>query len=158
VKKFNLLIIIILIHSSFIMAQQYLPIQSGRISCFKAQDGNVKSIRIDSVEFKTDSVLHPVSNIQQQEYDCVNPYGTSWIGNKVIIQTNGFTVFLNKESDSVKIKANATLNEKWTAYLFPDSSTVVATVINFDTFSFLGLVDSAKTIGFKVYDKKNEPA
>jgi len=156
-KKFKLLFIIVFLYSSFIMAQQYQAIQSGRISYFSAQNGNVKCIRIDTVEFKTDSILHPVSNIQQKEGDCFTPYGTSWIGNKVIIQSNGFTVFLNKESDSVKIKANATLNEKWTAYLFPDSSTVIATVINFDTLSFLGLVDSAKTIGFKVYDKKMNP-
>lgn len=137
------------------MAQHYQPIQSGRISYFIDQYWNVKSVRIDSVEFKTDSVLHPVSNIQEKENNCFTPYGTSWIGEKVIIQSNGFTVFLNKESDSVKIKTNAILNESWTAYRFPDSSTVVATVINIDTLSFLGLVDSAKTIGFKVYDKKS---
>lgn len=156
-KNINLLIILVLFHSSFLMAQQYQPIQSGRISYFIAQNGNVKCVRIDSVEFKTDSVLHPVSNIEQKENDCYTPYGTSWIGNKVIIQSNGFTVFVNKEYDSVKIKTNAILNESWTAYQFSDSSIVIATIMNFDTLGFLGLVDSVKTIGFRVFDKKLNP-
>jgi len=153
-KKSKLLFLIVLFHSSCVIAQHYQPIQSGNISYFIDQYWSVKSVRIDSVEFNTDSILHPVSNIQQKANDCITPYGASWIGKKVIIQSNGLTVFLNKESDSVKIKTNAHLNENWTAYLFPDSSTVVATVINFDTLSFLGLVDSVKTIGFKVFDKK----
>jgi hypothetical protein len=156
-KKSKLLFLIVIFHSSCVIAQHYQPIHSGKISYFIDQYGSVKSIRIDSVEFKTDSVLHPVSNIQQKEFNCVTPYGTSWIGKKVIIQSNGLTVFLNIESDSVKIKTIAILNESWTAYRFPDSSTVVATVINSDTLSFLGLVDSVKTIGFKVFDKKMNP-
>ncbi len=156
-KKSKLLFLIIIFHSSWVMAQHYQPILSGRISYFIDLYGSVKSVRIDSVEFKTDSVFHPVSNIQEKSNDCVTPYGASWIGNKVIIQSNGLSVFLNKESDSVKLKTNAILYESWTAYQFPDSSTVVATVINHDTLSFLGLVDSTKTIGFKVFDKKMNP-
>lgn len=156
-KNFKLVFILFLIHSSTLMAQNYQPIQSGRISYFIAQDGNVKCVKIDSVEFKTDSILHPVANIQQKEWNCITPFGASWIGKKVIIKSNGITVFLNKDSDSVKIKTNANINETWTAYLFPDSSMVIATVMNFDTLGFLGLVDSAKTIGFKVFDKKMNP-
>lgn len=146
-----------MLHSSCILAQQYQAVNSGRINYFNDQEGNVKCIRIDSVEFKTDSVFHPVSNIQQLGLDCFTPYGASWIGDKVMIQSNGFTVFLNKKHQQVKIKTNAILNENWTAYLFPDSSTVVATITNTDTLSFLGQVDSVKTIGFQVYDKHQNP-
>jgi len=156
-KRIRLLFLLAFIHSSFILAQQYKAVKPDKISYFSNQEGNVKCIRIDSVEYKADSVFHPVSNMQQLGNDCFTPYGVSWIGKKVIIQSNGFTVFLNKEAEQVRIKTNALLYENWNAYLFPDSSIVVASVINFDTLSFLGLVDSAKTIGFQVYDKLSNP-
>lgn len=156
-KCIKLLFLFLVFHSSCIMAQQYQAVNTGRISYFINQEGSVKCIRIDSVEYKADSVFHPVSNMQQLGFDCFTPYGVSWIGYKIIVQSNGNTVFLNKESEPVKIKTSAILNETWNAYLFPDSSTVVATVINFDTLSFLGQVDSVKTIGFQVYDKHSNP-
>lgn len=139
------------------MAQNYQAVKPDKISYFNALNGNVKCIRIDSVEVKTDSVLYPFSNIQQIAGDCFTTNGASWIAKKIIIQTDGFTVFLNKEFSPVKIKTNANLNENWIAYTFSDSSTVIATVTNFDTLSFLGLVDSAKTIRFQVYDKQLNP-
>ena len=51
------------------------------------------------------------------------------------------------------IKTTALLNDSWTAYYLPDSIKIIATVISHDTMSFLGQLDSVKTIGFQVYDK-----
>ncbi|MBP1663967.1 MAG: hypothetical protein H6Q19_1107 [Bacteroidetes bacterium] len=138
-------------------AQNYQTIMSDRIALFNNQNGHIKCIRIDSVENQTDSVFYPFSNIQQKEYDCFLPYSYSWIGRKVIIQSNGYNLFLNKLNDTIKVKTNAVLNENWIAYKYKDSSIVMAKVTGLDTLQFLGQTDSVKTVRFQVYDPKMNP-
>lgn len=156
-KKIKLIILLSLINLSFMMAQDYQTVKSDRIAYFNNQYGNVKCIRIDSVNYQNDSILFPFSNIQQIDYDCFTPYGASWIGDKLIIQNNGYNIFFNKELDTIKIKTNALLNESWTAYELADSTRIIATVLKYDTLGFIGQLDSAKTIGFQVYDKTMTP-
>ena len=156
-KKSKLLFLIFWFGSSFVMAQDYQAVKSGRVAFFENEQGGIKCIRMDSVEYKTDSVFYPFSNIQQKVFDCFTPFGASWIGYKIISKGNGYTIFLNNNHDSVKIKTNSILNESWTAYEFPDSSTVMATLVKLDTLTLLGQPDSAKTIGFQVYDKNLNP-
>jgi hypothetical protein len=101
--------------------QNYQTVYSDRIAYFEDETGNVKCIRIDSVAGNIDSVLYPFHNIQQLDYDCFTPYGDSWIGEKIIIDTNGFNYFFNRDHDTIKIKTNALMNESWTAYHIPGS-------------------------------------
>ena len=152
-KNIKLVAILSLIYSFGSFGQDYQTINSNRISYFDNKYSNIKCIRIDSVKYQTDSILYPFMNIQQLDYNCFTPYGASWIGHKLIVMDDGLNIFFNKDLDSIKIKPNASLGDIWTVYELKDSIKIIATIINFDTMSFIGLIDSVKTVGFQVYDK-----
>lgn len=152
-KKIELITILNLISLSYLIAQDYQTVRSDRIAYFDDQYGNVKCIRIDSLINQKDSIFFPFPNIQQLDYACFTPYGGSWIGNKIIIQNTGFDIFFNKKNDTIKIKRNAQLDEQWIAYEIKDSITIVAQITNIDTLDIIGMLDSAKTISFQVFDK-----
>jgi hypothetical protein len=63
--------------------QNYQTVSSNRIAYFENQHKNVRSIRIDSAKYQTDSILYPFSVIQQLDYNCFSPKVASWIGEKV---------------------------------------------------------------------------
>jgi len=133
-------------------AQNYKSVYSDKIAYFENQNGDVKCIRIDSVKFQSDSILFLFKNIQQLGPDCYTPFGASWLGNKIIVN-DSINLFFNKNLDTIKIKINAKLNDKWLVYNYKDSIKIFATVIKIDTLTFLGLNDSVKTISFQVYNK-----
>lgn len=152
-KKFYMLLLVILAGFSFLQAQNYQTFYSDRIAYFSGENGNAKCIRIDSISVDVDSIFYPFHNIQLLYDDCFTPYGNSWIGEKIVIDTNGYNFFFNKDHDTIKIKTDALLNESWTAYQLPESITVIANVTRYDTSGLLGQIDSIKTIEFKVYDE-----
>jgi len=154
-KNFLVILIFILNSIQFILAQDYQVIRSDRTALFVNEQGNVKCIWVDSVKHISDSVFYLHPNFQQTRDHCIDPYGPSWIGSKIITQKNGVTVFLNNEHDSIKIRTNSLLNEQWTAYVFPDSSIVAAKLTFLDTLNLFGQPDSVRTISFQVFDKKN---
>lgn len=157
-KKFIFAFILLPLSWQWLSAQEYQTVSSGRTALFANEYGSISAIRIDSVEsFQGDSVFYPFSNIQQIEYDCFTPYGASWIGYKIICGHDGYDIILNQVHDSVKIKVNAIPGEKWTAYVFPDSSVAEASLVKLDSITILGLPDSAKTISFQVFDKNSNP-
>jgi hypothetical protein len=149
--KISLIFVLISIISTF--GQDYQTISSNRIAFFDNEYSNIKCIRIDSVKHQVDSVLFPFAAIQQLDYDCFSPLIASWIGKSVTIKDNGLNEFINKMGDTISIKANANLGDKWIAFALQDSLTIEATVLSHDTLSFLGINDSVKTIGFQSYDK-----
>ena len=137
-------------------AQHYQTVYPDRVAYFADQSNYIKCIRIDSVLIQSDLIFYPFANIQQLDYECYTPYGPSWIGEKIMVN-DSFSLFFNLKNDTIKIKTNAALNESWVAYELPDSTTITATVIDFDTMSFLEQLDSVKTIGFQVYDEFMTP-
>ncbi len=145
-KNVSLILILNLFSSFVTFAQNYQTFISGRISYFDDQYRNIKCIRIDSVKFQTDSTLYPFTNIRQTEDGCYTPFGDSWIGKKIIKKEDGLNIFFNMDHDSIKLNTTASLNDSWTAYFLPDSIKIIATVISHDTMSFLGQLDSVKTI------------
>ncbi|MCB8995413.1 MAG: T9SS type A sorting domain-containing protein [Bacteroidales bacterium] len=155
--KKQFIFLLLQIWFTVVFAQNYQSVKSDRIAYFSNQSGNVECILIDSARFTTDSVFYLFPNIQYVDYDCFTPFGASWIGGQIIVQNNGYNVFLNQNHDSIKINTWAQLNEDWEVYQFQDSSKVIARVISIDTLSFLGLNDSVKTIDFKVFDKFLNP-
>jgi len=155
---YSLLCFSILLFSVFVLtAQNYQAFNSGRISYFEDANHYVKSVRIDSVHFDTDSVLFPMGNIRPDDSYCFSPSGSSWLGGKIIIKSNGQNLFFNKNSDTVFINTNALLNEVWIAFQIPGSMIVTAQVAEVDTLSFLGLNDSVKYISFQVYNQDMTP-
>jgi hypothetical protein len=152
-KNVSLILILNLFSSFVTFAQNYQTVISNRISYFDNQSETINCVRIDSAVFLTDSTLYPFSYIREMEDGCFTPYGASWIGEKIVKKENGLNIFLNRDHDSIQIKTKALLNDSWTVYYIPDSIKITATVIRHDTMSFLGQLDSVKSIGFQVYDK-----
>ena len=138
-------------------AQNFQTFRSDVKALYENSEGIIeKSLGIDSVKFiNGDSILYPGKNFREVKAYCYTPYGSSWIGEKIIIKKNGFNLFLNKNHDTISIKTNAVLNESWKLYVAEDSSYFLATVTAFDTLSFLSVNDSVKTIRIKVYDKNS---
>lgn len=156
-KKDILILVLLGLTLTNVSSQYYQTVTSDRIACFETLSKDVNCIRIDSVFFETDSLFYPHSNIQKIDFDCYTPYGASWIGEKIVVQENGYNLFFNHELDTIKIKTNAQLNESWIAYELEDSIYVTAEITAHDTREVLGHTDSVKTIVFNVYDKNNTP-
>ena len=125
-------------------AYDYQTVYSHRICLFGNENNQINSMRIDSVKFQIDSILYPMKNIQQLDVNCFTPYGTSWLGNKIIVKPD-WNYFFNENNDTIKIKTDAKLNEKWTLYKKGDTY-VFATITKIELLSFLGLTDTVKTI------------
>lgn len=152
-KQFILLILVFLISILYINAQNYQTVRSGRIAFFNNDQGRIKCIRIDSVGFDKDSVLFPMHNIQQLDYNCFTPKGNSWMGKKVIIKNNGVNLFFNNNNDTIRINTRAKVGESWTLFEIKDSIKIIAEVKSAEIQAVLNQPDSVKTIGFKVYVK-----
>ena len=137
-------------------AHDYKTINPDRIGFFINEYDCIISIRIDTIVVNIDTIYYPSLNIQEIEFPYFSPYAPSWIGEKIIIQSNNYNVFFNRNNDSIKIKTDAKLGENWLCYIDKDSFKIYAEVTNFDTLSFLGIIDSVKTISFQAYDKNND--
>ena len=142
---------ILLITSAY--GQNYQTVNPNRVAIFANQSNTVKCIRIDSIAVETDTLLFPFRNIQKIDYECFTPYGASWIGQKIVFESDSIEYFYNLNNQKIIIKKNAILNENWIAFYIEDSLTIIATVIKHDTLSFLGLTDSVKTISLMVFNK-----
>ena len=130
---------------------------------FSGEYNQVKCIRIDSVKLETDSVYYPfytlcfvdsVKTINQTFYHNYSPGISSWIGKKMILKPNGDNIFINRFNDSITIKTTARTGEKWVMWQ-KNQIRIEATIDNIDTMSFLGLVDSVKSIRLQSVDKNN---
>lgn len=151
-KKIKISLILVAISTISTFGQDYQTISSNRTAFFDDENNNIKSIRIDSVKHQTDSLFFPFATIQKID-DCFSPSVASWIGKSVIIRDNGLNEFINKMGDTISIKTNAKIDDKWVAFTIQDSLSIEATILSHDTLTFLGISDSVKTIGFQAYDK-----
>jgi hypothetical protein len=141
-----------------LQAQNYRTVNPDRIG-FYMNEYKITSLRIDSVKVAgDDTVYFPMKNIQKinTEWECFSPYAPSRIGKKIIIRNNGTNVFFNRINDSIRIKTGAKKGEKWLCFISKDSLKIYAEVTDFCTMSFIGVVDSAKTVSFLAYNKNDE--
>jgi hypothetical protein len=136
-------------------AQNYRTVNSDRTGFFM-NEYEITSLRIDSVKaIGDDTVYFPMKNIQEiyTEWECFSPYAPSWIGEKVIIGSDGTNIFFNRINDSIRIKTGAKKGEEWLCYISEGSLKIYAKVTDCGTKSFIGVVDSVKTITFEAYNK-----
>ncbi len=147
-------IILILISIFNILGQSYRAIKTNAGYYFK-YDSIINSIKIDSMNVVgNDTILYNFKCMRNAvpPETCSNLYGPSWIGKKVIIKSDGYNIFLNKYNDTIKINPLANLNDSFILYKYSNSNYIEATITNFDTASFIGFVDSVKTISLLVKD------
>ena len=153
---------ILLLTAICAIAKDYQTFYSNRTALFSREydsQSDIQCVRIDSVKFQADSVFYPYAVIQENEpsNDCQFSKLASWIGKSVTISENGMNTFVNRAGDSIRINTKAALGEKWIAYQIPDSITIEARITQFETLTFLGVIDSVKTINFQTFDKDMKP-
>lgn len=150
--KKHLLFIFLLTRFFVLLGYDYQTAYSHRTIYFESTNGQIETMKIDSIHISdTDSILFPIKNIQRIENFCHVPFGSGWLGSKIIVKKD-WNYFFNNENDTIKIKTSAQLNEKF-SFVQNNHLTIIATVIKCDTLSFLGIIDSVKTYQLTVYDK-----
>lgn len=157
--KESILLTIILLSAVFqSKAQNYQSFYSGRIISYQDQWNYIKFVRVDSVFFQTDSVLIPFGGFHEIEYmECYTIDGPSWLGKEIIIQDDGWNLFVTSDEDTVHIKTAAMQGDSWTAFQRPGELIITATVLSHDLQTFLGIQDSVKTIGFQAFNHLMQP-
>jgi len=130
------------------MAYNYQPVYSHRTALFTTQEGQVKSMKIDSVKIDgADSVFYPMKNITQVlNSSCFTPYGPSWLGVKIAINSD-WCVLRNRYGNEIRIWTAANTGYKWVAFNMNELY-VEATVNKTEQLTFMGITDSVKTISF----------
>jgi hypothetical protein len=134
-------------------SHDYQTVFSNKVALFDNSEKQIKALRIDSVKADADSVFYPFATIQEVSKNCFSPYKASWIGEKVVVKSDGTNLFFNREGDTITLKTRALINESWIAFQSADNFRVKATVQSIELVNFLGLTDSVKTITLSVIDQ-----
>lgn len=152
----HLVILYCLIAYSSLIAQNYRSIKSDAeyyfsydLSYFK----DINAIKIDSsLVDGNDTTLFNFHTMRNPVFSdtCGNLYGASWLGNKIILKSNGYNYFFNKYNDTIKINTLAQINDSWIFYNYNNNNYIEATIANIDTALFLGITDSVKIIELQV--------
>lgn len=155
-------ILLLAILSIQAIAQDYACVLPAEKQYFIDSSHYLRGMRIDSVKTLGDTTIYypfhtPRGNFGQG--NTLDSSGGSWMGSKVIVQKEGTYWFINYWSDTVVIKSQAELNDKWMMYE-EDTSGIYyeAEIIAIDTATVLGSLDSIKTISITAYDKNGVAA
>ena len=139
-------------------AQSWKCIYPERQAFYINSSEQVRAVRIDSVRTEGyDTIYYNYYNFHEINEYCYSPYYTSWLGKKIIIRPDGYNIFINRFNDTVSIKTDAALNESWMCYKNNLTGSIEAKVISYDTISFLGIIDSIKTINFQAENLSGQP-
>jgi hypothetical protein len=121
----------------------------------KTNINNTEILKMDSCVFFNDSVFYPSRALQLTGDECYDPKGGGWAGKKIVFNNN-WNYFFNDDNDTIKIKTDAVLKEKWTLFQRSDIL-IAAAVTKWDTATVLGVTDSIKTITLHVFDSSMKP-
>ena len=138
-----------------LFACDYQTVYSNRVAMFQTPEFH--GMKMDSVQISgNDSVFYPMKRIlmQKDDYNCFTPYGSSWLGEKIIISEDWNNFVYGK--DTIRIKTTAKLNESWVCFVSGKYS-IEATVFEHKLQQFLGVEDSVKIITFQAFDKDQKP-
>ncbi len=152
-KARNFFTSILIIIAFNCQAHNYQTIFTNRVAFFENPAKQIIALRIDSVQITQDTILYPFAILQEVSPDgCSSPYKASWIGEKVVVKPDGTNLFFNLAGDTIALKTQAALNESWIAFHRSDTFRIEASVKMLQQENVPGLVDSVKTIGFRVID------
>jgi hypothetical protein len=155
-KRF--LFIIIVIFLSFPgAAQNYQCLQSGVRHYFTNAAGYLRGIRIDSIRASGSDFLHYPFHTPRGAYSVgtwtlLDSTAGSWLGKKVVEKSDGTFLFDNIWSDTVFIRAKASVGSSWVFYNDATPQYYVANVVSNDTMTVLGTLDSVKAIIINSYN------
>jgi len=134
-----------------LFAQDYTNIASPGTTFFKHADSFLRGYRYDSAKVTgSDSVFYAPRVILRSP----DPYGCSDTSNGPVLgmvirkAADGWFIFLDRNTDSVKFKANALLNESWLCKTLPANGQLMAKITAIRTDSVVDTVDQVKEITF----------
>ena len=139
----------LLFYNLTVTAQNYRPIQWNTPHFFSGPYF-IRAINIDSSDFNgADSLYYNFFTIDENHPDsnnCVNVFGPSWIGQRIVVRSDSLVIFLNYDNDSLYVHPLASVGSSWTFYHPAGSNNINATVTGINPININGIPDSIKTI------------
>ena len=130
-------------------AQNYRPVQWATPHFF-AGPYYIRAINIDSLDYNgSDTLLYNFFSINEFYPDtdnCVEVFGPSWIGHRIIVRSDSLFIFLNYYNDSIYIHPLAAIGSTWSFFHPVGSSNINALVTGIAPIVIDGSPDSIKTI------------
>ena len=147
-KRTNICLFLFLFCPCFLIAQNYKAIRTDARFYFQDESGSsIIPIRIDSIEYQgNDTIYYNMYQIREATPSCFNPYGSSWLGSKVVEQPDGSVSFYNLLNEPILFKTLSVPGQSWQMYLFPDGNYLEATTQSTIWLDFAGISDSVKLI------------
>jgi len=140
-----------------IQAQDYHLLKSGRFGLFYVSGKDVfASIRVkEDTVLGGDTILILPTRIEKLNDTCYTAYGPSFLGPQIILRDSSEHLLFNRWGDTLRFRLGASLQEAWPVWA--DSGFyITGRVISHEPDSFLGLVDSLKTIAFQMHDSNHQ--
>jgi hypothetical protein len=128
-----------------VQAQQYQCILPGSKQYFSNNKYYLRGMRIDSVSTTPSSVIYFPFHSPRLVRNNLDTAGGSWLGKSITVLPDGTTRFESR-SDTVAIQTQAALNSSWVFYNDTSTTYYVAQVIQLDTMTIIGSIDSVKTV------------
>lgn len=139
-------------------AQTFNCLQPGTVTYFTNNEGYLKAMRIDSIRVMgTDTIYYPFHTPRfrylcaSRSTDTIDYNGGSWLGKNVVKHNNGNWEFDNFWGDTIFINTQARVGDSWMFYNDSSIFSYKATVLNMDTVTILGSLDSIKIIEINAY-------
>lgn len=140
-----------------IFAQDYQIVRSDFVRFFADTAGEHHGIKIDSVQVVgTDSVFY---NYLHVRHNRIEPYhatmtapSASFVGTKIVVKSDGITLFFNENNDTIWIDSQAELNESWNLMVSDSGTSVRATISQVQNESILDSLVQVKTINLQLLD------
>ncbi len=147
-KKLILLSIIFL--QNIVYAQNYKCVSENDIRFFTNSNHYLRAMRIDSVkQINGKTVLYPFRTARGEVFSSTMPVlkkEGSWLGHDITVHADGTHWFKNYNNDTVIIKTQASVNDKWIFYDDTSAIRYEAIVLSEDTMSLPMGIDTVKII------------
>ncbi|WP_027420712.1 T9SS type A sorting domain-containing protein [Crocinitomix catalasitica] len=129
-------------------SQNYQTINSKDINYFENFEANYYlATRIDSTHLvDEDSIFYSFQTFRRNTDTCEVLISPCWLGEKVIVETNGTNLFFNNNGDTITILTQAELNDTFTVYTYPTGEFIKGWISSIIEEEILGVLDSVKTI------------
>ncbi|MCW3123512.1 MAG: C-terminal target protein [Flavipsychrobacter sp.] len=155
----KLLFLCLLLASGYCNGQNYQCLQPGVKRYYTNSIGYLRGMRVDSVVTSGSDIVYYPFHTDRGNYSFsfagvpLDSNGGSWLGKRVLQQTDGTFLFDNMWSDTVTIRTQAHAGDSWVFYNDTTSRYYTATLIAEDTMTVLGTLDSVKTISIHAFTK-----
>lgn len=137
-----------------VFSQNYQAVNSSEVKLLEPQFGTIRGYRIDSVLVAgADSLLYPSRAVREtgESWECYQPSGASMLGDHIRILPDGDHLFFNQNSDTIRIKTQATLYQEWVMWS-DQTTTIHGKIVQVDAGNVFGVTDSIKSIRISAPD------